>query len=148
MVVPLILVFFFYNFLGLTLLLYAGWLVIAAGVIIVFAAGHEFREKGGVPEGKHLVHTTRLVDSGIYAVIRHPQYRGFILIVLGPVLMSQHWLSVISGYIGSVLFHKDVQNEERSNIEKFGDEYRQYMKNVPGMNLLIGVVRLLRGKER
>jgi protein-S-isoprenylcysteine O-methyltransferase Ste14 len=148
MVLPLILVFIFYNFLGLSVLVYAGWLVIATGVIIVFAAGHEFRVKGGVPEGKHLVHTTHFVDSGIYAVIRHPQYLGFILIVLGPVLMSQHWLSIICGVVGSVLFYIDVQNEERSSIEKFGDEYRQYMQKVPRMNLLIGVIRLLRRKER
>ena len=147
MVLPIILVFIFYNFLGLDLLVYSGWIVMAVGVIIVFAAGHEFQVKGGIPEGKHLVHTTRLVDTGIYAVVRHPQYLSFILIVFGFVLISQHWLSIISGVIGSILFYMDVKNEEQSNSEKFGDEYRQYMQRVPRMNVLAGVVRLLRKKE-
>ena len=148
MILPLILVFIFHNWLKLTLLVYMGWIVLAAGVIIVFLAGHEFQKKGGVPEGDHLVHTTRLVDSGIYAIIRHPQYLGFILIVLGPVFMSQHWLSVISGVSGSILFYIGVQKEDQINNEKFGDDYNQYMLKVTGMNLVVGVVRLLRCKRK
>lgn len=149
MVLPLILVLVFYYYLGLNLLVYAGWIVLAVGLILVFLAGYEFRRKGEVPEGKHLVHTTVLVDSGIYAVIRHPQYLGFILFVLAPVLMSQHWLSVVSGVTGSVLFYVGVRKEEEANIEKFGDNYKRYMQQVPRMHLVLGIVRFLRrgGRE-
>ena len=147
MVLPIILVFVFYNYLDLGLLVYAGWMVLAIGLILVFLAGYEFQKKGGVPEGKHVVHTTVLVDSGIYAVIRHPQYLGFVLFVLALVLMSQHWLSAISGVTGSVLFCLDVRKEEQANIEKFGDDYKRYMQEVPRMNLLVGIVRLLRRRR-
>jgi len=80
---------------------------------------------------RSIVHTKVLVDSGIYSVVRHPQYLGFILFVLALVLMSQHWLSVISGMLGSALFYKDILREEQMSVMKFGDDYKRYMKMVP-----------------
>jgi len=94
MFLPIIMVFVFYNYYTLGFLVYAGWILLLLSVVIIFLAGGEFRKKGGAPKGKSIVNTTVLVDSGIYAVIRHPQYLGFILFVFALVLMSQHWLSV------------------------------------------------------
>ena len=62
--------------------------------------------------------------------------------------MSQHWLSVISGVLGSALFYKDVLREEQMSVEKFGKDYKRYMKRVPRMNLLIGIIRLLRQRRK
>jgi protein-S-isoprenylcysteine O-methyltransferase Ste14 len=148
MSLPIILVFIFYSYYGLDLLVYIGWMIFAVGLILIFLAGHEFQKNGGVPKGKHLVHTTVLVDSGIYALVRHPQYLSFILLVLGLILISQHWLSIVSGVAGSLLFYIDVRKEEQSNIKKFGNEYKSYMQKVPGMNLLAGVIRLMRRRKR
>jgi len=36
--------------------------------------------EGGVKEGESYVKTTRLVDESLYAVVRHPQYLGGILV--------------------------------------------------------------------
>jgi len=116
-------------------------------IVLILLAGYEFIMKGGAPEGESLVHTTVLVDSGVYAVVRHPQYLGFILFVFALVLMSQHWLSVFSGVMGSALFYKDVLREEQMSIVKFGDEYKRYMQKVPRMNPLLGVMRLLNKKR-
>jgi protein-S-isoprenylcysteine O-methyltransferase Ste14 len=148
MFLPVVLVFIFPNYYGFGSLVYLGWMVLAVGLILVFVAGYEFQKEGGVPEGKHLVHTTVLVDSGIYAVVRHPQYLGFILFALGLALISQHWLSAISGVIGSVLFYMDVRKEEEANIEKFGDDYTSYMEKVPRMNIVVGAIRLLRSSSK
>ena len=148
MSLPIILVFIFYNYYDLDLLVHVGWAIFAVGLILVFLAGHEFQKKGGVPKGKHLVHTTVLVDSGIYAVVRHPQYLSFILLAIGLILISQHWLSVVSGITGSVLFYIDVRKEEQSNIEKFGDEYKRYMQKVPRMNFFSGIIQLVRCRKR
>jgi len=147
MFLPIILVFVFYNYYSLDFLVYAGWILLVFSVIIIFLAGGEFRKKGGAPKGKSIVHTTVVVDSGIYAVVRHPQYLGFILFVLALVLTSQHWLSVISWIMGSTLFYRDVLREEQLSIEKFGDDYTHYMQKVPGTNLLLGGIRLLRRKR-
>jgi len=148
MFLPIILVFVFYNYYGFDFLVYAGLVLLAFSVVIIFLAGGEFREKGGALKGKSVVHTTVVVDSGIYAVVRHPQYLGFILFVLALVLVSQHWLSVISWIIGSTLFYRDVLKEEQLSVEKFGDDYKRYMQKVPRMNFLIGIRRLLRRRRK
>lgn len=57
--------------------------------------------------------------------------------------MSQHWLSVISGILGSTLFYRDVLREEQMSIEKFGEDYKRYIERVPRMNFLVGIIRLL-----
>jgi len=147
MLLPIIMVLVFYNYYTFDLLVYAGWILLAFSVVIIFMAGGEFQKKGGAPKGKSIVQTTVVVDSGIYAVVRHPQYLGFMLFVLALVLMSQHWVSVISWIIGSTLFYRDVLREEQMSIAKFGDDYQRYMRKVPRMNLLLGVTRLLRKKS-
>ena len=147
MFLPIIMVFLFYNYYKLEFFVYTGWILLVFSVVIIFLAGGEFQKKGGAPKGKSIVHTTVMVDSGIYAVVRHPQYLGFILFVFALVLMSQHWLSVISGLLGSALFYKDVLREEQRCIEKFGDDYKRYIQKVPRMNLLGGVIRLLRRRK-
>jgi protein-S-isoprenylcysteine O-methyltransferase Ste14 len=148
MVLPIILVFVFYNYYSLGFLVYAGWILLMFSVVIIWLAGGEFRKKGGAPKGESIVHTTVVVDSGVYAVVRHPQYLGFILFVLALVLMSQHWLSVVSGVLGSALFYKDILKEEQMSVEKFGDAYKRYMKRVPRMNVLIGILRYLRQRGK
>jgi protein-S-isoprenylcysteine O-methyltransferase Ste14 len=110
-------------------------------------AGGEFRKKGA-PKGKSIVYTTVLVDTGVYAVVRHPQYLGFMLFVFALVLMSQHWFSVLSGVVGSALFYKDVVREEQMSIKKFGADYRLYMERVPRMNFLLGILRLLQRRRK
>jgi protein-S-isoprenylcysteine O-methyltransferase Ste14 len=148
MFLPVILVFFFYNYYDFDVLMCAGWTVFGAGFFLACLAGYEFQKKGGVPKGKHLVHTTILVNSGIYSIIRHPQYFGFILIVLGLALISQHWLSITSGVLGSLMFYSDLGTEEQSNIEKFGIEYESYMMKVPRMNIVLGIIRRITERRR
>jgi protein-S-isoprenylcysteine O-methyltransferase Ste14 len=147
MLIPIIMVFIAYNYYQLNFCVYTGWALLVFSIILILLAGYEFMMKGGAPEGENLVHTTVLVDSGVYAVVRHPQYLGFILFVFALVVMSQHWLSVFSGVMGSALFYKDVLREEQMSIVKFGDEYKRYMQKVPRMNPLLGVMRLLNKKR-
>jgi len=75
---PIVLVFVFYNYYSFDFLVYAGWFLLVFSVFLILLAGSEFRKKGGAPKGKNIVNTTVLVDSGIYAIIRHPQSSGFI----------------------------------------------------------------------
>ena len=148
MFLPVILVFFFYNYYDFDVLMYIGWTVFGGGFLLAVLAGYEFQKKGGVPEGKHLVHTTILVNSGIYSIIRHPQYLGFIFIVLGLSLISQHWLSIASGVLGSLLFCSDLSTEEQSNVAKFGVEYENYMMKVPRMNIFLGIINRIKDRRR
>jgi protein-S-isoprenylcysteine O-methyltransferase Ste14 len=59
------------------------------------------------------------------------------------VLLSQHWLNSVLGAIVIALLYNDMRREEKSNLERFGDDYRRYMVQVPRMNFLAGTIRLL-----
>jgi protein-S-isoprenylcysteine O-methyltransferase Ste14 len=147
MFLPIIMVFAFYNYCSLDFLVYAGWILLVFSIVVIFLAGGEFRKKGA-PKGKSIVYTTVLVDTGVYAVVRHPQYLGFMLFVFALVLMSQHWFSVLSGVVGSALYYKDMVREEQMSIKKFGADYRLYMERVPRMNFLLGILRLLQRRRK
>ena len=124
-----------------------GWVVWAFGMVLVMAPIIMFPRRGGVPKGKSFVVTTRLVNTGIYAVIRHPQYTGGICaIFVTTLLWYPHWLFAILGVIGTILTYLSVKEEDKRLINKFGDNYRVYMSRVPGMNIFLGITRLLRKK--
>jgi len=99
-----------------------------------------------VAKGKSYIHTTVLVDSGIYAVVRHPQYLAGILMNLALMLIAQHWLIGIIGVAAMVLNYVDTLRAEQDLIEKFGDDYKRYTQKAPRMNFLLGLIRLLRRK--
>jgi protein-S-isoprenylcysteine O-methyltransferase Ste14 len=89
-----------------------------------------FHRRGGVSKEQEYVHTTVLVDSGIYAVVRHPQYLSFMLINVGLMLIAQHWLVIAMGAVAVVLNYIIALEADQAGIEKFGDAYRRYMQKV------------------
>jgi len=62
----------------------------------------EFRKKGRVRKGKSYIHTTKLVDTGIYSIVRHPQFVTFILWAIAGMLLFQHWIIIILGIKGKL----------------------------------------------
>jgi protein-S-isoprenylcysteine O-methyltransferase Ste14 len=88
--------------------------------------------------------TTTLVDTGIYAIVRHPQSgTAGILLNLALALIGQHWLLVALAAVGMVLLYVDTFRADQACIEKFGREYERYMQRVPRVNFVTGLVRLL-----
>ena len=138
----------FYNWAGLDWLLYLGWAILAVGVIIMSMPRREFMRKGMAPEGERWLHTTVVVDSGIYAAVRHPIYLGWVLLSLSFMLISQHWAGPILAVAPIAMFVWGIQSEDRGNVEKFGEDYIRYQKTVPKANLILGIIRLLRRKMR
>lgn len=125
-----------------------GGVVWAFGMVLVMAPIVMFPRRGGVPKGKSYASTTRLVDTGIYAVVRHPQYTGGIFsIFLTTLLLYPHWLFALLGVIATVLTYLSIGEEDKVLVEKFGDDYAEYKKRVPGMNFAAGIIRLLRRRR-
>jgi len=119
-----------------------GWIVWAIGMVLIMAPIIMFPRRGGVPRGKSFVHTSKLVDTGIYAVVRHPQYLGGILaIFVATPLLYPHWLFVILGIPGAAILYLSTREEEGRLVQQFGSEYKAYMKRVPRMNLALGIIR-------
>ena len=123
-------------------LAYAGvGLYAFSGLIFGGLPVFEFRKKGGVKKGKSYIHTTQLVDTGIYSIVRHPQYVTFMLWAIAGMLLFQHWIVVLLGVPIFPLTYIDLIKADKDAIEKFGDDYRAYMKRVPRANFLIGILR-------
>lgn len=128
-------------------LVYAGWAILAVGLVFIFLPMVVLRRKGRPEKDKDFTHTTTIVDSGIYAIVRHPLYLGWLLMYIAVMLFSQHWLIVIMGILGVVCMYLISKQEDQRLIEKFGDTYERYMKSVPAMNVLAGIIRPLRRRK-
>jgi len=134
--------------LGLQTLFYVGWLTLPVALFFFFSLIIYFRKEGKPGEGKGLMNTTVLVDSGTYAIVRHPQTLGTILLMSASILISQHWVAAIVGLPLLVWAYLEVVKEEKSLMVKFGDDYKRYMQNVPRINFVLGVIRLLQRRKR
>jgi len=108
----------------------------------------QFRKKGEVKKGKSYIHTTKLVDTGIYSIVRHPQYVTFILWAIAGMLLFQHWIVICLGIPIIPLTYIDLINADKDAIRKFGEVYKIYMQKVPRANFLIGILRVLRNKTK
>ena len=123
-------------------------LYVFSGIVFGWLPVIEFRKKGGVREGKSYTHTTRLVDTGIYSIVRHPQYVTFILWAIAGILLFQHWIIILLGIPIIPLTYIDLVKADKDAIEKFGDYYKAYMKKVPRANFLLGIIRRYRKSEK
>lgn len=145
----LICFFFFYNDAGYPVFRILGWIIWVLSLIFGILPIYIFRKKAGVDKGKSHIETTVLVDSGLYGILRHPQYLAGILLNLALVLISQHWLSAVLGVPAMVLMYFEIKKTDRHEIEKFGDAYQHCMDRVPQMNFILGIIhQAQRGNEK
>lgn len=122
-------------------------LYVFSGIVFGMLPVMEFRKKGGVKKGESYIHTSKLVDTGIYSIVRHPQYVTFILWAIAGMLLFQHWIIIILGIPIIPLTYIDLIKADRDAIEKFGDDYKTYMKRVPRANFLLSIIRHLRRRK-
>jgi protein-S-isoprenylcysteine O-methyltransferase Ste14 len=73
----------------------------------------------------------RLAVEGPYVHIRHPQYVGFILIMLGFLVQWPTLLTLAMFPILVVMYWRLALAEEREALRTFGETYSRYMAVVP-----------------
>jgi protein-S-isoprenylcysteine O-methyltransferase Ste14 len=122
-------------------------LYVFVGIFFGMLPTFEFRKNGGVKKGKSYIHTTKLVDSGIYSVIRHPQFVTFILWAVAGILLFQHWIVILLGILVIPLTYIDLLRADKRLIDKFGNDYKCYMERVPRANFLLGIFRVFKTKN-
>jgi protein-S-isoprenylcysteine O-methyltransferase Ste14 len=122
-------------------------LYVFSGIVFGWLPIIEFRKKGGVEKGKSYIHTTKLVDTGIYSIVRHPQYVTFILWAIAGMLLFQHWIIILLGIPIIPLTYIDLIKADKDAIGKFGDDYETYMKKVPRANFVLGIIRRFKKSE-
>ncbi len=84
-------------------------------------------------KGWRLIHGAKggLVTEGPYAYVRHPQYSGLFLIMIGMLIQ---WPTIITALMFPALvfiYYRLARREEEEMIRTFGEEYKRYTEKVP-----------------
>jgi methanethiol S-methyltransferase len=72
-----------------------------------------------------------LATTGPYAHVRHPQYDGFILIMLGFLLQWPTLITLLMFPILVFMYVRLARREEAEVMAEFGDKYQRYMLSTP-----------------
>ena len=86
---------------------------------------------------------TKVVTSGVYNRIRHPQYLGGAVIMFSLILFTQHWLVTVFGVPAMIILYINTRQADTGLIDKFGEDYIEYMRLVPRWNIILGILRKL-----
>jgi len=94
-------------------------LIVISFVLIAWGWFQIFRAKG------------KLVTNSLYRIIRHPQYLGLILIILGFNIQWPTLPTIIMAPILILMYLRLAKIEERELEKEFGEVYKNYLKQVP-----------------
>ena len=72
----------------------------------------------------------RIITSGVYSFVRHPQYLGGLLVHVGVSFLLSAWYSLLSAPTMTMLVYLISRKEEEELIKEFGKEYENYGKEV------------------
>lgn len=73
----------------------------------------------------------RLARDGAYGYVRHPQYVGFVLVLLGFLAQWPTLLTLAMFPFLVVMYVRLARNEERESSARFGETYAAYARQVP-----------------
>jgi methanethiol S-methyltransferase len=96
-------------------LIAGGFILLAAAWRVLYAAQHAHR----------------LATTGPYAYVRHPQYIGFILIMLGFLVQWPTILTLAMFPILVWMYVRLARREEREGRAEFGETYARYAATTP-----------------
>jgi len=83
--------------------------------------------------------TQQVATTGPYAFLRHPQYTGFILIMLGFLIQWPTLLTLLMFPILVTMYVRLAKREEREAGSAFGEAYLRYAANTPAFFPRLGL---------
>jgi protein-S-isoprenylcysteine O-methyltransferase Ste14 len=76
--------------------------------------------------------TRKLVVAGVYRYVRNPMILGVLIILVGEALLfASYWIAALSLLFFGINTVYFIFSEEPGLVKRFGQEYREYMQNVP-----------------
>lgn len=109
---------------------WARWLGAGIGVLCVLGIYWLFSSIGsGITPTSATRKEHKLVTNGIYRYIRHPLYTVGSSLFISFGMMADNWFIAALGVLAFIGMAIRTPKEEANLIEKFGDEYREYMKS-------------------
>ena len=108
---------------------WARWLGVGIGILCVLGIYWLFSSIGsGITPTSATRKQHTLVTSGPYRWVRHPLYTVGSSMFVAFGMIADSWFIAGLGILTFVLMAVRTPKEEANLIEKFGDEYREYMK--------------------
>ena len=108
------------------------WVVIAASVILLVSYGlyaEVMRENAYLSRTVEVQENQKVVDTGLYGVVRHPMYAVTILLFLSFPLVLGSWLGFVLFLHYPILIAVRIKNEEMV-LEQGLEGYTEYKKRV------------------
>lgn len=105
------------------------WLGVVLGILCVSGIYWLFSSIGsGITPTSATRKEHQLVTSGPYRWVRHPLYTVGSAMFIAFGMMADNWFIALLGILAFIGMAIRTPKEEANLIEKFGDEYREYMK--------------------
>ena len=105
------------------------WLGVGLGIFCVLGIYWLFSSIGsGITPTSATRQQHQLVTSGPYRWVRHPLYTVGSSMFIAFGMMADNWFIAALGVLAFIGMAIRTPKEEANLIEKFGDEYREYMK--------------------
>lgn len=105
------------------------WLGVGIGILCVFGIYWLFSSIGsGITPVSATRREHKLSTRGIYRWVRHPLYTIGSSFIVSFGMMADNWFIALFGVLAFIAMAVRTPKEEANLIEKFGDEYREYMK--------------------
>ncbi|STZ44335.1 putative protein-S-isoprenylcysteine methyltransferase [Mycolicibacterium gilvum] len=100
----------------------ASYLAIGGGFWVIAAGWRHLHEAA---------QTGRLATTGPYAVVRHPQYDGFLLVMIGFLLQWPTIPTLIMFPVLAYVYARLARTEERDVARRFGHLWDEYARGTP-----------------
>jgi protein-S-isoprenylcysteine O-methyltransferase Ste14 len=109
-----------------------GWILVAAGAAVLLQAFGRFVVEGlGTPAP--VAPPQKLVVGGLYRYVRNVMYLAVGATIIGQALIFGSWtLVAYAALFFAVVFAFVRLYEEPTLRERFGTEYEEYLRTVPG----------------
>ena len=131
MLIPL--VYVFTNLLNFADYFLPNWLrwigvIFFAGASVLLWKTHQDLGRNWTPTlGLREEHT--LVTEGVFKYIRHPMYSAHLLWAIAQPLILTNWIAGFSFLVAQIpQYILRIGEEEMMMVDKFGDQYQEYMK--------------------
>ena len=111
---------FILSLVGMSMLLYS-----------IYSFG--FLRTARIPEVFPVKYERKLIKEGIYSIIRHPLYLSELCIIMGNFLISGVLSLLLLFLIWIFILPRLLRWEEERLIQRFGEEYIEYKREVGGI---------------
>ena len=110
----------------------SGWLVLAASAVLLLSYGmyaEVMRENAYLSRTVEIQENQKVIDTGLYGIVRHPMYTSPILLFLSIPLVLGSFIAFVVFLAYPVLIARRIRNEEQV-LEEGLAGYREYKQKV------------------